>query len=349
MLSHVDLRDPYKPFMAMPVADITGHRAAIQMLLCSLEPGAYSENYKQFETIRKLRSAFSNVWGASSRGTCFNISNGMEDKHKQRLTQCPTDSEWFARFNLGCKKRMGQDVRPQLGLSIEVMLEYMKRLDSKLLQAVDEEESDLICSVGAYSVLTYASSLRGNEGFLLDLFGLRTHIDKGKHDTTHPHVVATLLGRLKGEEGERYHMLLMASETASGLEVRKWLERLVDLREGQGKFHGPAFDDGNGQVILSGVYETVFHDLLREIQEDRPDLISAEVEVGEVYGFYRSLRRGVTTWARECGVSEGDIDLINRWRKIEEARGRKPGLSIRDHYTEVVQLKSSKLRFSRAI
>jgi hypothetical protein len=100
---------------------------------------------------------------------------------------------------------------------------------------------------------------------------------------------------------------------------------------------------------LSGVYETVFHDLLREIQEDRPDLISAEVEVGEVYGFYRSLRRGVTTWARECGVSEGDIDLINRWRKIEEARGRKPGLSIRDHYTEVVQLKSSKLRFSRAI
>jgi hypothetical protein len=104
----------------------------------------------------------------------------MEDKHKQRLTQCPTDSEWFARFNLGYKKRMGQDVRPQLGLSIGVMLEYMQRLDSKWLQAVDDEESNLICSLGAYLAITYASSLRGNEGILLDLFGLRTHINKGK-------------------------------------------------------------------------------------------------------------------------------------------------------------------------
>jgi hypothetical protein len=163
----------------------------------------------------------------------------MEDKHKERLTQCPTDSEWFACFNLGCKKRMKQDVRPQPGLSIEVMMEYMKRLERMWLQAMDKKEIVLICLVGAYSVITYILSLRGNEGFLLDLFGLRTHIDKGKHDQAHPHVVATLLGRLKGEEGERYHMLLMASETGSGLKVQKWLERLVTLCEGQGKFYGP--------------------------------------------------------------------------------------------------------------
>jgi hypothetical protein len=36
----------------------------------------------------------------------------------------------------------------------------------------------------------------------------------------------------------------------------------------------------------------------------------------------------VTTWAREFGISEGDINLINGWRKVEEAWGRKPGLSI---------------------
>jgi hypothetical protein len=124
----------------------------------------------------------------------------MEDKHKERLTQCPTDSEWFARFNLGCKKRMGQDICPQLGLSIEVMLEYMKRLDRMWLQAMDEKEINLICSVGAYSVITYASSLRGNAWFLLNLFGRRTHIAKCKHDPTHPHMVATLLGRLKGKD-----------------------------------------------------------------------------------------------------------------------------------------------------
>jgi hypothetical protein len=83
-----------------------------------------------------------------------------------------------------------------------------------------------------------------------------------------------------------------------------------------------------GQVIASGIYETVFHDVLREIQEQRPDLIPANVDFGEVYGFYRSLCRGVTTWARECGVLETDIDLINRWRKVDKAWGGKPSLSI---------------------
>jgi hypothetical protein len=93
---------------------------------------------------------------------------------------------------------------------------------------VDEEEKDLICSVGAYSaVLTYASSLRGNMGFFFDLFGLRTHIDKGKHDPTHPHVVVTLLGRLKGEEGERYHVKPhLASRCENGWNV--WLPCMRD-------------------------------------------------------------------------------------------------------------------------
>jgi hypothetical protein len=39
--SHMDLCDPYELSVMMPVADITGHRAAIQMLLYSLEEGKY--------------------------------------------------------------------------------------------------------------------------------------------------------------------------------------------------------------------------------------------------------------------------------------------------------------------
>jgi hypothetical protein len=194
---------------------------------------------------------------------------------------------------------MGQDVHPQLGLSIGVMLEYMAQLKRRWQDATGEIERDLVCSVATYSVITYASSLRGNEEFLLDLFGLRTHIGKGKNDPTDPHVVAPLLERLKkGEDGERYHMLLMVNETSSGLKIWTWLERLAALREEQGKFHGPPFDDGNGNIIASGIYETLFYEVLREIQEDCVDLIPAEVDVGEVYGFYCSLRRGVTTWAR---------------------------------------------------
>jgi hypothetical protein len=178
----------------MPVDDVVGHRAAIQMLLYSLESGAYSDDHKQFDTIRKMRSAYSNAWGTSACGTLFNISTGKEDRRKDRLTQCPTDSEWFGTFQLGCKKRMGQDVRPQLGLLIGVMKEYMDRLESKWLLSTDDRERNLFCAVGAYSALSYAASLRGNEGFLLDLFGLRQHISKGKHDVEDPHAAAPLLG-----------------------------------------------------------------------------------------------------------------------------------------------------------
>jgi hypothetical protein len=340
---------PFKALGPMPVEDITGHRAAIHMLLSSLEAGTYSKDYKQFDTIRKMRSGFSNAWGASAKGMLFNISTGKEDRKKDRLTQCPTDSEWFGKFILGCKKRMGQDVRPQLGLSIEVMKEYMKRLESKWESTTDPEERDLFCAVAAYSVMTYASSLRGNEGFLLDLFGLRQNILKGKHDPTDPHVAAPLLGRLKGEDGERYHMLLMASTTASGLKVREWLERLVLMRERQGLFNRPAFCNQNGEVIQMSEYEEVFYTILHEIQEQRPDLIGPDVDVEQIYGFYRSFRRGATTRAREQGVTEPDIDLINCWRKLEKAHGMQPSMPMRDHYTEVVQLKSSRLRFSKPL
>jgi hypothetical protein len=160
----------------MPVDDVMGHKAAIHMLLYSLKSGAYSQDHKQFDTIQKMRSAFSNAWGASASGTLFNISTGKEDRRKDRLTLCPTDSEWFGRFQLGCKKRMGQDVRPQLGLSIGVMKEYMDRLKSKWLASIDDQEQDLLCAVRAYLALSYAALFHGNEGFLLDLFGLRQHI-----------------------------------------------------------------------------------------------------------------------------------------------------------------------------
>jgi hypothetical protein len=49
---------------------------------------------------------------------------------------------------------------------------------------------------------------------------------KGKLDAQDPHAVAPLLGRLKGKDGEQYHMLLLASQMALGLKVRHWLEQL---------------------------------------------------------------------------------------------------------------------------
>jgi hypothetical protein len=56
---------------------------------------------------------------------------------------------------------MGQDVRPQLGLSIDVMKEYMDQIEMRWLLATEPEDQDLLCAVAAYLVLSYGASLRG--------------------------------------------------------------------------------------------------------------------------------------------------------------------------------------------
>jgi hypothetical protein len=121
------------------------------------------------------------------------------------------------------------------------------------------------------------------------------------------------------------------------------------MRERQDRFHGPAFCDNEGKVIQKSDYEEVFYDLLWEGQDQRPDLIGPDVDVKAIYGFFQSFRRGATTGAREMGVLETDINPINRWRKVERAEGMEPNMPVQDHYTEVVQLKPSWLRFSRFI
>jgi hypothetical protein len=73
---------PFVVLGPMPVEDIIGHRAAIDMLLCFLEAGAYSKDYKQFNTIWKMRTGYSNAWGASAKGILFNILKGKEDRKK---------------------------------------------------------------------------------------------------------------------------------------------------------------------------------------------------------------------------------------------------------------------------
>jgi hypothetical protein len=170
--------------------------------------------------------------------------------------------------------------------------------------------------------------------FLLDLFGLCQHITKGKHDLEDPHMAAPLLGRLKGEDGELYHILLVAAETALGLKIQHWLEQLVLMRERQGRCHGPAFCDNLGEVAMMSNYEEISYDILHKIQDQRPDLIGPDVDIEQIYGFFCSFRQGATTRARrEQGILEADINLINHWRKVERALGMKPSLAIRDHYT----------------
>jgi hypothetical protein len=88
-----------------PSQDVFGVTAAVAMLAKSLEPGRY-KNYTQFESMRKLRSAYSNLFHASATGSVSMLTLGR-DSAKTFLSSCPSHSLWFERFAKGCLRRMG--------------------------------------------------------------------------------------------------------------------------------------------------------------------------------------------------------------------------------------------------
>jgi len=332
----VMMKPPYPVLGPFHVSDTQGYGVAVQMVLASTKAGRHAD-YLQFDTMRQYRTAFANVYRASVVGSSKTMA-WIDDKGlTKRYTTVATQSEWFDRFTQGCKKRMGGIYKPDLALTSALMVAYLKAIEVRIDEAKEEMEGHLWTSVGAYSVLCFCASLRGNEGFLLDLYGLRLYLNEGRESQClKPHVVAPLLGRFKNEVGEHYHLVLLAPVTRSGLRMRDWLEALVKVRAQEGRIRGPAFCDEEGRIAYSGIYESRFFEILTEIQGVSPDLIPASVDVAEDYGIGRSFRRGSDSEAIARGVDSSDIDAMNRWRIVERARGRRPVFSsMREHYADV--------------
>jgi len=57
--------------------------------------------------------------------------------------------------------------------------------------------------------------------FLLEASVLIRRASKERMHDTEPHIVVTLMGRFKGETGERNLMLCLVNVTASGIQVRR--------------------------------------------------------------------------------------------------------------------------------
>jgi hypothetical protein len=165
----VGLKGPYQHDGPMPSYDHCGYEVAIQMLLNSKNPGKYSKDYCQWDTIRKVRTAYANQVRASPQANQRAISMGGQDGKYQRLSTDPCASFWFYRFLLGCKRRMGQDWRPNQALSLPLMLAVLDLSNSRVNNAVSDEDAHRWIVFHSYATISYVISLRGTEGLLLDL------------------------------------------------------------------------------------------------------------------------------------------------------------------------------------
>jgi hypothetical protein len=206
----VGLEPTFPALGPYPVDDTFGFSVAIGMVLKSMEPGRY-DSYQQYETIRKLRAAYSNLYMASKKGSASLRSFGR-DRVKHYLTDSPTQSLFFERFSQGCVHRMGQEVRQHWAITLPAMHALLEVLEVEWEQGLNLE---LTAIVRAYAVIAFAGSFHGNEVFLAPMHGVRKYL----RSTEPPEdaVIIALLGRFKGETGERYHLAPLAAQTSSGI------------------------------------------------------------------------------------------------------------------------------------
>ena len=321
------------PLGPYPVDDVVGMRVACTMLVRSLDLGAQDRTV-QFGTVRRFRSAFSNAFGASA-----DTARQAVMAHETRrlfVTGCPTYSPWFDKFVVGLHKRMGDNPKKDKALSLRIVHVLMEQLEADWAMA-----SSLKAKVGhsrfaMVLLLGFVLGLRGEEIMKMDGQFAREKLASGKENKEYPHVVVPLRGRFKGETGDRRHLMVMAWTTKSGLECGRWFERhLADLDVVGNSRMGYLFSDGKGRPQKASEYDEDFCDRLERARVAQPSLFDPGIDIRESYHVRRSLRRGSTTEALVRKIPAEVVEMNNRWRKHEMAKGRMASLSMLQHYTDV--------------
>ena len=187
--------------------------------------------------------------------------------------------------------------------------------------------------------------------FLVEAEGLVQMIDKGRIEDEEKlhHVVIPLLGRFKNEDGERWHLMVSVSTTSSGIQARKWIERLSEVLARERRGLGPAFCDSRGEMIRYAWFDEKLVEEVKRVQLSHSNLIDESIDVAEHFSIYRSIRKGSTARAIDMQVDPITIDLHNRWRTIESRGGSKATKSMKDYYSDLRLVINSRLAYSRAL
>jgi len=161
-----------------------------------------------------------------------------------------------------------------------------------LLILLEEIENHRWIVFTAYIAITYVVSLRGPQGLLLDLSGLRKHWNLHR-----AYIIIPLLRKIKGEHNDLAYLILRVSITKSGIKVRDILNRLIEDKDRYGLRTGPAMSDSKGQPFtLNEMNDMLQEALILTFEEDcslfPPNISSSEL-IHQHYQVFRSLRRNL--------------------------------------------------------
>ena len=132
--------------------------------------------------LRRLWATYTKNWESSPLGVAEG-SSFSRGAGRVRPMSCPSQSEWFYDFLRGMEYRMGCQSRPNHGLLIRATIQLLKLIREDANEATRMDavaEANELWKVGAYVCILTAASLRGHEGFYLDLAGMWKHVAKGR-------------------------------------------------------------------------------------------------------------------------------------------------------------------------
>jgi hypothetical protein len=244
---------------------------------------------------------------------------------------------------------MGEEVRSDYALSIQVLHKILGNLDRDWRTARTLEARKETVEIAMFLVTGFGLGLRGEEVVKMDIAGFLTYFEAGRDHAVHPHVMVPLLGRFKGETGERWHLLPVVWKTRSGIEAGKWATRLRDSLLERNRVNGFVFSTNRGKQMKASSLEPRFYEQLHWVKIRYPDLFPPNVMIEDDYGIPRSCRRGSSTEAANQGVDSSVIEMMCRWRKVERAQGRAASFGMREHYMEVLQALETYLQYSRPL
>ena len=93
-------------------------------------------------------------------------------------------------------------------------------------------------------------------------------------------MLAEVMGRFKGEDGNRIHLLPSVNVKSSGIRIRMWYKRLVALLKEEGETNSPDLCDMEGYMLSTAAIESVFHPILEDINICRDRNLAVSIHIG---------------------------------------------------------------------
>jgi len=331
---------PIGPF---PLEDNLGMRAALAVLDKSLDKGRYAERV-QWATFRRMRSAITNYHQASAMGMQDRV--GAYEKSKMWITSTPTFGFFFTRFMQGIHKRVGETVIRDEPLTMEHVTAIEKLLHDNWNRAIEQQPRSTkqlirIAQQGVWYLAGLCSALRGEEMPMMELVGTRNSIKCLSRPTgdLKPHFDLVVAGNTKGNQlsGAKFKIPVCALTEHSNLRPGIWMTRLCSLLAEKGRAKGHLFGSSDERIPKLDDFNDMFYEVLEELQERRPDLISQDVDVRELCGILRTLRRSATAHATNRRFGKDIVNAANRWRV--EKNSDLPALDMQGTHARLDYLK----------